>query len=301
MIDKEAQRQKAAPFLTMHQSPPILVLGNVWDVISARIHEAEGFRALGTTSAGISATLGYPDAQHMSLTQNLEVIRRIVASVSIPVSADVEAGYGDEPESVAATTQAVIEIGAAGLNLEDAPGLHAALLYETSRQCDRIRAARAAADAAGLPLVINARTDVFLISHDHSAESLRQAIDRGNAYRSAGADCVFVPGFEDFDRDALRTLVAEIDAPLNIIAGPGTPPIPELAALGVARVSFGPRYMRVLLASLCRMTRELLEEGTYTALSEETLSYADMNELLGSGGRGSVPRVDHDRPQSHRG
>lgn len=284
MIDEEAQRQKAAAFLAMHKSPPILVLGNVWDAISARTHEAEGFGALGTTSAGISATLGYPDNQHMSLAQNLEAVRRIVASVAVPVSADVEAGYGDELEDVAATVRAVIETGAAGLNLEDAPGDHAAPQYEIPRQCDRIRAARATADAAGLPLVINARTDVFLISPEHSKESLRRAIERGNAYRAAGADCVFVPGFADFDRDALRTLVAEIDAPLNVIAGPRTPPIAQLAALGVARVSFGPRYMRVLLASLRRMARELLRSGTYTALGGESLTYADVNELLGRAG-----------------
>ena len=283
MTIDQAQHQKAAALLAMHQAPPILVLGNAWDVISARIHEVEGFRAIGTTSAGISASLGYPDGQRMSLQQNLDVVRRIVACVDVPVSADMEAGYGDEPEAVATTVRAAIAAGAVGLNLEDATRDPVAPLYEMSRQADRIRAAREAADAANLPLVINARTDVLLISKDYSIAFLRQTIDRANAYRAAGADCIFVPSFQDFNRDTLRTLVAEIDAPLNVIAGANTPPIPELQALGVARVSFGPRSMRVMLALLRRIARELHQSGTYTTMSAESLSYADVNNLLAHG------------------
>jgi 2-methylisocitrate lyase-like PEP mutase family enzyme len=285
MIVSDVQRQKASAFLVMHHGPPVLVLGNAWDAISARIHEIEGFRAIGTTSAGVAAALGFPDGQRMSLEQNLAVARCITACVEVPVSVDIEAGYGGEPEAVAAAARAVVATGAVGLNLEDATGEPAAPLYEPAQQVERIRAARAAAQAEDIPLVINARTDVLLAAGAPGDASLRQTISRASAYHAAGADCVFVPSFQDLDRATLKTLVAEIAAPLNIIAGARTPPISELEALGVARVSFGPRPMRVLLASLRRIARELHQAGTYDWMDAESLSYAEVNEML-AGRRG---------------
>jgi len=280
---RSTQAERALAFRKMHEGPGLLLLPNAWDVAGARLYELEGFRAVGTTSAGIASTLGFPDGERMGLDDNLGVCRRIVAHVAIPVSVDVEAGYSGCLDGLSETIARVIESGAVGVNLEDgakagcggsAPGA----LLEPSAQADRIAAARQAADRAGVPLVINARTDVFLAHGAVSEDRLREAIDRGNTYRSAGADCVFVPDMGDLGEAEIAALARGIGAPLNLIAGERTPSVPRLEALGVARLSFGPRPMRAALHFLRAMAREWLATGTYSRLhSGESLSYDEVN------------------------
>ncbi len=279
-MDSDRQQRHAAAFLAMHQTPPILVLPNAWDVISARIFEAEGFQAIATTSAGVAATLGYPDGERMSLAENLGVVRRIADHVGVPVSADIEAGYARLPEGVAESVRVTLETGAVGVNIEDGTGAPLTPLYDLPLQIEKIAAARQAAEAQGIHLVINARTDVYLACEDDPGELLRHAVQRANAYREAGADCVFVPEIGKLDRETLAQLVREIDAPLNIIAGAHTPPILELEEIGVARVTVGPRPMRATLAVLRNIARELAKTGTYELMTRETLSYADVNGML---------------------
>lgn len=276
----QEQRRKAELFLKLHHAPPILLLPNVWDVASARIFEIEGFKALGTTSAGIAATLGYPDGQRMSLAENLSVVERIVQRVNLPISADMEAGYATTVEGVVGSAQAVLRAGAVGLNLEDSTGDAAEPLFDESLQAEKIRVIREMAAKEGVPLVINARTDVCLISADAPTQCLRHAARRANAYLNAGADCAFVPDTGSLDADAVAQLVKEIDGPVNVIAGPATPPLAELESLGVARVSVGPRPMRALLALLRRITREWSAQGTYSQMLEDALTYAEVNAMF---------------------
>jgi len=282
-MDPNRRQRDAAAFLAMHQTPPILVLPNAWDVISARIFESEGFQAIATTSAGVAATLGYPDGQRMSLAENLGVVRRIVDGVGVPVSADIEAGYARSPEGVAESVRVTLETGAVGVNIEDGTGMPLTPLFDLPLQIEKIAAARQMAKAQGVHVVINARTDVYLSCEDAPAALFRLAVDRANAYREAGADCVFVPDTGKLDRKTIALLVREIDAPLNIIAGGHTPPILELEELGVARVTVGPRPMRAALAVLRNIARELARSGTYELMTRETLSYADVNRLLEPG------------------
>jgi len=276
MPDRSRQKRMAEGFLALHRAPALVILPNAWDVASAKLFELEGFEAIGTTSAGIAATLGHADGQRMSLDENMEVVRRIVLNTALPVSADVEAGYAPTVEGVARTAAAVVDAGAAGLNLEDGTGDPRAPLLDRSQQVERIAAIRETIASMGTSLVINARTDVFLTG-EGLAGGLRHAIERGNAYREAGADCIFVPDTGDLDKSAIAILVEEIDAPVNIIAGATTPSIPELQDLGVARVSLGPRPMRAVLSLLRKIARELMTAGTYRLMTDASITYSEVN------------------------
>lgn len=276
-IDAGGLRQKANAFLALHHTGTPLILPNAWDVVSGKIFELEGFQAIGTTSAGIAATLGYADGQRMSLAENMDVVRRIVRNIPLPVTADIESGYATSIEGVVEAAHTALDVGAVGLNLEDGTGDPATPLFDKALQQDKIRAIRAMSVAEGIHLVINARTDVYMVLDDLT-QNLRYAIDRGNAYREAGADCIFVPDVGSLDKKAIAVLVKEIDAPVNIIAGPTTPPIPELQDIAVSRVSVGPRPMRAVLSLLRKIAKELMTTGTYQLMTESSISYADVNQ-----------------------
>ncbi|PYQ09102.1 MAG: 3-methyl-2-oxobutanoate hydroxymethyltransferase [Acidobacteria bacterium] len=263
----------------LHQGPRILVLPNVWDVVTARIVEAAGFSALATTSAGVAFALGYPDGERISRAEMVAAVRRIAARVRVPVTADMEAGYGRTPQAAAETAREVIAAGAVGMNLEDAPA-DGDGLFDVALQAERVRAARESAEAAGVPLVINARTDVFLASIGAPETRLSHAVRRLNAYRAAGADCLFAPGVTD--RATIATLVREVGGPLNVLAGPGCPPVPELEALGVRRLSLGSGVMRATLGLVRRIAGELQGPGTFAALfGDQVPPHAEVNRLLG--------------------
>ena len=277
MIDIEQQRAKAHAFRTMHHGPTVLLLPNVWDVASACILEEAGFGVMATTSAGIAFTLGYPDGQKISREEMLARVGRIARAVKVPVTADVEAGYGDRPEDAAETARGVIEAGAVGMNLEDGtdrPGQ----LVELSLQLEKIRAIRETALKSRVLVVLNARTDVYLEQVGAPENRYGETIRRLLAYRDAGADCVFAPGVRDVE--TISRLVRDVQCPLNILAGPGSPSVPELEKLGVARVSLGSAPMRATLGLVRRMAEELKMTGTYAAL-EGAPSHADVNRMLG--------------------
>jgi 2-methylisocitrate lyase-like PEP mutase family enzyme len=181
----------------------------------------------------------------------------------------MEAGFGNTAEHVAETAKAVIRAGGIGMNLEDAAG-------DPALQVEKVQAIRHAATAAGVPLVINARTDVYLRQLGDPAGRFDEAVRRSNAYRKAGADCLFVPGV--YDAATIGRLAAAIDGPINILAVPGAPPVPELERLGVRRVSVGSGPMRATLALTARIARELLDAGTYTSFSD-AIPYAGLNRL----------------------
>jgi len=277
-MNQPTQIAKAEAFRRLHDGSKLLVLPNAWDVASARLYEAAGFSAIATTSAGVAWTLGYPDGEEIRRETILEAVQRITTRVSLPVTADMVAGFGRRPEDTAETVRGVIAAGAVGLNLEDGTGDPDNPLVEVSLHVEKVRAARAAAAAAGVPVVINARTDVFLAAVGTPDTRLDHAIRRANAYREAGADSLFVPGVQD--SETIGHLARSIAGPLNILARAGTPPISELARLGVARVSVGSGPMLAALGRLRRIAAELLGTGTFAAMTEEAISYAEMNNLL---------------------
>lgn len=274
-----SQAAKAQQFLKLHQNGTGLLLPNAWDVASARVFEVAGFTAIATTSAGIAFASGYPDGQHISREEMLGVVRRIVAAVRVPLTADVEAGYGDTPKDVAATVQAVIASGAVGINLEDDTG-QPHTLFAQDAQVERVAAARETALAAGIPIVINARTDVYLAQVGEPETRLAETLKRARAYIDAGADCIFVPGV--VDPSVIHLLVREIPAPLNILVGPGAPPASELFAMGVARLSVGSAAMRAIMGLTREIAQELYEQGTYKLIGAYPYSYGEANELLSS-------------------
>ncbi len=273
----EARAAKAQAFRAMHRGEKILVLPNAWDVASARILEGAGAAAIGTTSAGVAFTLGYPDGQKISREEMIGAVARIAAKVKIPVTADVESGYGARPEDAAQTAKAVIEAGAVGLNLEDVAGGPQKQLVDLSLQREKITAVREIAQTLGVPLVLNARTDVYLIEVGKAESRYDEAIRRLAAFRDAGADCLFIPGLRDLE--TITRLVGDLGHPVNILAGPGSPSIPELQKIGVARVSLGSSAMRATLGLARRIAQEVLATGTYKSL-EGAPSHAEVNRMM---------------------
>ena len=270
------QKKKAEAFRAMHSSNALL-LSNVWDVASARVIEAAGFTALATTSAGIAFSLGYPDGEKIPREEMLAAVARIARALKVPVTADVEAGYGPKPEDAARTARAVIEAGAVGMNLEDATGNPEQPLVELSLQLEKIRAVREAANNLKIPLVINARTDVYLLQVGEPGTRYDETVRRLRAFRDAGADCVFVPGLRD--TPTIGRLVSDLQCPVNILAGPGSPAVPELRKVGVARISLGSGPMRATLGLLRRLSEELRSSGTYATM-EGAPTHSEINKLM---------------------
>ena len=264
MIEHENQAARADAFRAMHRGPKTLLLPNAWDVASARIFEEVGIRAIATTSAGIAFTLGYPDGEKISRGEMLAVVARIAAAVKVPVTADVEAGYGNRPEDAALTAKGVIEAGAVGMNLEDGTDDPHHPLTDLALQLEKIAAVRETAAVQGVPIVLNARTDVYLREIGLAEQRYPEVLRRLAAFRDAGADCLFAPGLRDLA--TIGRLVRELNYPVNILAGPESPSIAELERLGVARVSLGSGPMRATLGLARRIAEELKRAGTYRAL-----------------------------------
>jgi len=275
---KKTQPELAREFLELHRGPQILVLPNAWDVASARIFEDAGFPAIGTTSAGVAFSLGYPDGQKIPRGEMLAAVRRIAEAVEVPVTADVEAGFGSTPEEVADTAREVIAAGAVGMNLEDGIEGKPDFLLDMNLQKEIIRAVLEVAKGAGMPFVLNARTDIFLYGIGPAESRLARTVERLNAYRAAGAPSLFAPGVKD--KESIAQLTRGVAGPLNILATVGTPPIAELQELGVARVSVGSGPMRATLGFLARMAGQLRDEGVFTLMTEGALPYADANRLV---------------------
>lgn len=253
----------ARRFHALHAPGP-LVLINVWDAGSARVAEEAGAAAVATTSAGVAWSHGVRDGESLSFEVLLETVRRIVRVVRVPVTVDIERGYGDgSPDAVARAVEAVVDAGAVGINLEDGTGRADAPLFSPEAQAARIAAARAA--ARGVDLFVNVRTDVFLAGVGEPEGRADEVVRRAQAYLAAGASGVFVPGVTD--AETIRRLARAIAGPLNVLARPGALSVPALAALGVARVSLGPTVALAALALVRRTTEEALASGTYDALA----------------------------------
>nr|WP_255523585.1 isocitrate lyase/phosphoenolpyruvate mutase family protein [Terrabacter sp. MAHUQ-38] len=270
LVSAEPSTDKAAALLALHAGPGF-VLPNAWDAGSARILEQVGFTAIATTSAGIAWSCAVPDGGVIDRDQMLECIRRIVVAVDVPVTVDLESGYGDTAEEVGRTVALAADLGAVGANIEDA---RTGGLFDIDEAADRIRAARAAAPSG--TFVLNARTDTYFAGAGAgvSGDVFAETVERTSRYLDAGADCVFVPGV--VDEDTIRTLAAAIPGPLNVVAGlANTIDARTLFSLGVKRVSLGGSLARAALSLLERAGRELLDTGTLGFL-DGAIGYADL-------------------------
>jgi 2-methylisocitrate lyase-like PEP mutase family enzyme len=274
----ESRTVKALQFRQLHRGPGVLILPNAWDVSSARIFEDAGFPAIATTSAGVAFSLGYPDGQRIPREEMLARIGRIARAVQVPVTADIEAGYGPNPEDAARTTRELIQAGVVGMNLEDGSGNPDRSLLDLQLAIEKVRAARQAAVEMRAQIWINARTDVYLLPGGDPDADYAEALRRLVAFREAGADCAFAPGLKD--AETIGRLVKAVECPVNILAVPGTPSIPDLEKLGVRRVSVGSGPMRATLGLLRRVAEELKTSGTYSAMGG-AIPHAEVNKLLG--------------------
>jgi 2-methylisocitrate lyase-like PEP mutase family enzyme len=284
------QKEKAELFLKYHHDKEILVLLNSWDIGSSKLIEACGYKAVATTSMGIAASLGYPDCEVIQLPEMIEVITGIINAVEVPVTVDMEAGYGNNLNEIIDSAKKIIATGIVGINIEDSIDLNPVLIDEIEF-CERISAIRALSDSMDFHLVINARTDSFYTSTGSTQEKLSESIRRGNKYREAGADCIFVQPV--WEKETIATLVKEINAPINILANPTigagvTPSISELLDLGVTRVSLGSGLMKATLALIKKVANELSEKGTYnilldtlTPLPDAALAYKMTTRIKG--------------------
>lgn len=277
-MDIRRQAQKAEQLRKLHHGPNILVLPNAWDVASARILEELGFPVIATSSAAVAFSFGYPDGQRISRQEMLGMVAKIANAVRVPVTADMEAGYGTTPEDMAEMAKALVAAGAVGLNLEDVTGSDESSLVDAALQVEKIRTIRKVSASLGVPLVINARTDIYLMPIGPAATRFGRTVERLRAYREAGADCLFAPGIRD--AETIAKLAKALDAPLNILVTMGTPPLKDLEKIGVARASIGSGTMRAAMGAVRRAGKELLETGTYASLFDGAVPFAELNAML---------------------
>lgn len=269
-------RAKAETFQALHRGEQPLVLLNAWDPGSAKLIAAAGMPAVATTSSGVGFALGYPDSEAIGRDLMLDVVGRVAAAVAVPVSADMLAGFGATPDAVGETVRLTIAAGAVGANIEDGLESRETPLRPAADAAERIRAARAAADAAGIPFAINARTDVYLRGGKGEA-AFDEAVARANAYLAAGATSAFLPGV--VDPTVIGRLVQAIDGPVNVMVGPAAPSVPELAALGVKRISLGGALQMATFGLVQRAAQEVQSTGTY-AFAAGLAAYADLNRIM---------------------
>ncbi|MFF2009313.1 isocitrate lyase/phosphoenolpyruvate mutase family protein [Streptomyces sp. NPDC058195] len=264
------QSGHARVFRSLHTAPAPLALANAWDVASARVIEAAGAPAIATTSAGAAWSLGLPDGDFLDRDQAVERVGQIVAAVAVPVTADIEGGYGADAAGVAETVAGMLAAGAVGVNIEDGTRPPAELAR-------RLAVARRTADRAGADLFLNARIDTFLSGLGAPDTRLKETLVRARMYIDAGADGIFVPGVTD--TATIAALAEDIAAPLNIMASPGTPTVAQLGSLGVARVSLGSGVAQAAYAAARRAARELLGTGGYGSLADG-LAFPELNALF---------------------
>lgn len=275
-FDAKQQSAKAETLRQLHHGERAVVFPNVWDATSARVVEELGYPAIATTSAGIANMLGYADGENISRDEMLSLVSLIARVVKVPVTADMEAGYAHTPDQMYETATALIYSGAVGLNLEDSEENESRLI-DLSVYLEKVAALREASEKLGVKLVLNARTDAYWWKGAQPSTRMPETIKRANAFRKAGADCIFVPGLRDLNE--VRTFLKESPGPLNVLGGPGAPPVPELEKAGVRRVSIGSGGYRTAIGIMQKLAKQLQEQGTYDLINDHAIPFA-LSQLL---------------------
>ena len=271
-----SQRSKAELFRKLHHGKHILILPNAWDAVSARIFEETGFPAIATSSSAMMVSLGYPDGEFIDRKELALAVRRIARIIGVPLSADIVGGFGKTAAEVKRTVHDMLKAGAVGINIEDF--VHGTRkLNPLEEQVERIKAAIEAGREAGVPLVVNGRTDALRYAKGDDDARFEEAVRRAVAYRDAGADCVYPMGL--MDAYSISKFVDALDCPVNVMIRKELPPIDELERLGVARVSFGPSGAYIALSHLKIAATEVLEIGTYETLTRNVMTFDELNSL----------------------
>jgi 2-methylisocitrate lyase-like PEP mutase family enzyme len=276
-MNREEQAQQAELFRNRHRGPRLLLLPNAWDAMSASVFVAAGFDAIATTSGGVAWSLGYADGEQTPWDEVVAATARIVRAAGVPVTADIEAGYGETPDAVMRSVSEIIAAGAVGVNLEDGTTHGPIPIRSPEDAADRLRAAREAAKAAAVPIVINGRTDLYLRNIGDEAFRFDETVERGRAYLAAGADCVYPIGLRD--RTTIGRLVKALGAPININVRAGSPSVAELEALGVARASTASQMALMAMSMTRQITDELRATGRFDRLAP-AMSQADAQRLF---------------------
>ena len=266
-MDTTKQISLANAFRAMHQLPPALLLPNAWDAVSARLFEESGFRAVATTSGGLAWSLGYPDGEGAPWSEVVAATRRIVRVVNVPVSVDIESGFGVTTADVYNNVREIIAAGVVGINIEDSDLRVKGTLRSVEDAAGRVRAVRRAANDAGVPIVLNARTDVFHLNVGEASARPAEALHRARAYLEAGADCIFLFGHPELT--VVAELAQSIKAPVNIVGRAGMPGMKELERLGVARVSTASGPSMAALSTVRSVARALFETGQFECLTSD--------------------------------
>ena len=275
-MNQAEQAQQAELFRNKHAGPRLLLLPNAWDAMSARAFVAAGFDAIATTSGGVAWSLGYADGEQAPWNEVVAATARIVRVAQVPVTADIEAGYGETPDAVMRSVTEIIEAGAVGVNLEDGTSHGPIPIRSPENAADRLRAAREAAKAAAVPIVINGRTDLYLRNIGDEVSRFDETVERGRAYLAAGADCVYPIGLRD--PATIGRLVKALGAPININVRAGSPSVAELEALGVARASTASQLALMAMSMTRQVADELRATGRFDTLAP-AMAQADAQHL----------------------
>jgi len=278
MNSHQTQVLKADQFRRLHHSGKLLILPNIWDSLGARLLESLQYPAIATASASIAYSHGFQDGENLPLAQLLPLLTTIAQSSNLPVTADIESGYAANNHQLEENIKAFIATGIVGINIEDTDK-DTQQLYPITHQCERIQTIRKVADELGVPLFINARTDVFIHSSHESIETkLNEAINRGLAYKQAGADGIFPIALRQ--QAAIETLVKELQLPINLLALPGIPDLDTLKKIGVTRVSLGPGFLKIAIQAMKKLAESLKNEEGLNAIIENEITSDYLKNLV---------------------
>lgn len=278
MNSHHTQALKAELFHRLHHSGDLLIFPNIWDSLGTRLLESNHYPAIATASASIAYTHGFQDGENMPLAQLLELLTTITQSVNLPVTADIESGYATTNKQLEENIKAFIATGIVGINIEDTEK-DKNQLYAIEHQCERIQIVRKVANELGIPLFINARTDVFIQdTHEAIETKLEEAIRRGLAYKQAGADGIFPIALRQ--QAAIETLVKQLQLPINILALPGIPDFETLKKIGVTRISLGPGFLKIAIQAMKNLAVALKNEDGLTAITENEITSDYLKNLV---------------------
>lgn len=278
MLPENIQSEKEKQFYQLHHNGGLLVLPNIWDPLGAMLLEDFGYKAVATASASIALSNGYQDGENIPFEDLLLILKRIVKSVNIPVTADVESGYAKNNLELKENMKKLIDTGIAGINFEDSKH-DEQKLFTKEEQSEKINLIKKTASEMGSSLFINARTDVFIKENNLSAEEkVNEAIARGKSYKEAGADCLYPIVLKE--KESIKTIIKEVALPVNILMIPGIPDFPSLKEIGLARISLGPGFLKYAINSMKNVAQKLLNYEGMEEITGNPVTADYLNQLI---------------------